>query len=442
VGTIARGDGVGWNVSALEQKQPQSVTPVGSIPKGPNAATVPQAQQAPPQQLQQQHLQQQQQQKQQQQIEELTLQNQQLQQQQQQHQQQLEQQQLEQQQQQYEQYEQQQHYQQFQLQQQKLQQQQLQQQQLQHQHQQEQQQQQQQQQQPKHHLIAAAIVEEEGMDSGRQSKATVLPLVLTLSVQGSTQNVQFDFDLISDDAIKVAREMVSELGIPEEAILEISETISGLASSARSKREDQQQVLQQEMNDKEDELVQKMKDLISQNTEQQQQHQQQQIQLQEQQYQLDQQQIQLDQQQLDKQELNHQQHLLQSPEFAQGPSHPIPDEQVVSVAAKGSSQNQVSDEESELERNLGRIDDGYRFSMAQARKVYDNRISDLQQGQDERDAKHLDAMELHEKNRAEFQDLMKQTQDEELSRIGELQREWDERRNQMVNDRKLRKKKK
>ena len=61
----------------------------------------------------------------------------------------------------------------------------------------------------------------------------ILKLTTTLSMNGENKNVQFDFHLVQDDAVKVAREMVSELGIPEEAVLEISETVSALAREAR-----------------------------------------------------------------------------------------------------------------------------------------------------------------------------------------------------------------
>ena len=61
----------------------------------------------------------------------------------------------------------------------------------------------------------------------------ILKLTTTLSMNGENKNVQFDFHLVEDDPVKVAREMVSELGIPEEAVLEISETVSALAREAR-----------------------------------------------------------------------------------------------------------------------------------------------------------------------------------------------------------------
>jgi hypothetical protein len=66
----------------------------------------------------------------------------------------------------------------------------------------------------------------------------VMKLILTLPFEGKTSNVQFDFHLIEDDPVQVAREMVIELGIPENAVLEISETVSGLARNARIKQQE------------------------------------------------------------------------------------------------------------------------------------------------------------------------------------------------------------
>ena len=88
--------------------------------------------------------------------------------------------------------------------------------------------------QPGHYLVAAAVIEHEAAQSYPDE---ILKLVVTLPVEGQTQNVQFDFHLIEDDPVQVAKEMVAELGIPQGAILEISETISGLACAARMQRD-------------------------------------------------------------------------------------------------------------------------------------------------------------------------------------------------------------
>lgn len=89
---------------------------------------------------------------------------------------------------------------------------------------------------PFQYLVNAAVVENENPNV-RPYIDDILKLVVTLPVDGQTQNVQFDFHLIEDDPVQVAKEMVKELGIPQAAVLEISETISGLARSARMKQD-------------------------------------------------------------------------------------------------------------------------------------------------------------------------------------------------------------
>ncbi|CAB9508573.1 Probable serine/threonine-protein kinase WNK5 [Seminavis robusta] len=88
--------------------------------------------------------------------------------------------------------------------------------------------------QPDHYLVAAAVIENEAAQTYTDE---MLKLVVTLPVEGQTQNVQFDFHLVEDDPVQVGKEMVAELGIPPGAVLEISETISGLACAARMQRD-------------------------------------------------------------------------------------------------------------------------------------------------------------------------------------------------------------
>ncbi|KAL3924792.1 MAG: hypothetical protein SGILL_000821 [Bacillariaceae sp.] len=88
-----------------------------------------------------------------------------------------------------------------------------------------------------HYLVAAAVIEENEQTQYQQPYPDdILKLVVTLPVEGQTQNVQFDFHLVEDDSIQVAKEMIAELGIPQGAVLEISETISSLARAARTKK--------------------------------------------------------------------------------------------------------------------------------------------------------------------------------------------------------------
>lgn len=87
-----------------------------------------------------------------------------------------------------------------------------------------------------HYLVAAAVIENKQPNS-QPYEDDILKLVVTLPVEGQTQNVQFDFHLVEDDPVQVAKEMVAELGIPQAAVLEISETISGLARAARVRQD-------------------------------------------------------------------------------------------------------------------------------------------------------------------------------------------------------------
>ena len=73
------------------------------------------------------------------------------------------------------------------------------------------------------YLSFAGVFEEETYEDD------ILGLIFTLPVEGQTQNVKSDFHIVADDPVQVSREMVTELDIPEDAVLDISETISGMA---------------------------------------------------------------------------------------------------------------------------------------------------------------------------------------------------------------------
>lgn len=84
-------------------------------------------------------------------------------------------------------------------------------------------------------LVSASVVEDVSAAMPHYQD-DILKLIVTMPVHGQKQNVQFDFHLVEDDPVEVAREMVTELGIPQEAILEIGGTISALAREARIKQ--------------------------------------------------------------------------------------------------------------------------------------------------------------------------------------------------------------
>ena len=77
------------------------------------------------------------------------------------------------------------------------------------------------------HLSFAGVVKEDTY------KDYILGIIFTLPVEGQIQNVQLEFHIVADDPFQVAREMVTELDIPEDAVLYISETLSGMARATR-----------------------------------------------------------------------------------------------------------------------------------------------------------------------------------------------------------------
>jgi len=71
-------------------------------------------------------------------------------------------------------------------------------------------------------------------------------LALTLPDECRT-TIEFDFDLVNDDPVQVAREMVTELDeVPDCAVLDISEAISGVAREARMKQNQWKKLQQQQ----------------------------------------------------------------------------------------------------------------------------------------------------------------------------------------------------
>ena len=79
-------------------------------------------------------------------------------------------------------------------------------------------------------------------------------IIVTRPVEGQIQNLQLYFHIVADDNFQVAREMVTWLEIPEDAVLDISETLSGMAQATwiqqgrlRMQQQQGQQGLQQAM---------------------------------------------------------------------------------------------------------------------------------------------------------------------------------------------------
>mmetsp|Transcript_21251 Transcript_21251/g.42565 ORF Transcript_21251/g.42565 Transcript_21251/m.42565 type:complete len:960 (+) Transcript_21251:446-3325(+) len=74
-----------------------------------------------------------------------------------------------------------------------------------------------------------------GAQESTDGDSRFIILTITMPVDGEDQQVQFDFDLESDDPVKVAREMEEELNVPEKDVQEISKIIEMIVETARKR---------------------------------------------------------------------------------------------------------------------------------------------------------------------------------------------------------------
>jgi len=295
------------------------------------------------------------------------------------------------------------------------------------------------------YVVAAECMEEVVTDN-------VMKLIISIPIQNETQHVQFDFHLVKDDPIQVAREMVTELHIPQQAILEISETISGLARDARVNLEKQnkRQAVQEStdllslgeteqngasaseqtngtnaadiaksvsapnLNEAVENANVPMKRNISAENPQQQKPQQQQQQQQQQQKQKQQQ----TQQQQHKPQ--HATTVVAGPAAATATSVSYDDE--IDLA----SEADVEEEE------LRRLGEEYRKNRERANKAYDTRMDNLKRSRDEKVAQHKKFLEKHEREMDEFDKRLKQIEVDQTKRLKDLENGWNKQREELL----------
>eukprot|EP00550_Attheya_septentrionalis_P012978 CAMPEP_0198304616 /NCGR_PEP_ID=MMETSP1449-20131203/57494_1 /TAXON_ID=420275 /ORGANISM="Attheya septentrionalis, Strain CCMP2084" /LENGTH=1027 /DNA_ID=CAMNT_0044007145 /DNA_START=252 /DNA_END=3335 /DNA_ORIENTATION=+ len=307
------------------------------------------------------------------------------------------------------------------------------------------------------YLVAAAVIHEEGTGEHNTYPNDVLKLVTTLPVEGQTQNVEFDFHLVQDDAVQVAREMVSELRIPESTVLEISEIISRLARDARMKQE--------KYNQQQRQWQQQQPPQSSPATEQQ--HAPNFVALEPSQSQ---------------QSFTHQggapiengTHNVQmnsgvseqSSQHFDGGVAPVSAQEMTAVQPiviqenttavhqhlKGPIHQQhqavnsfslvtedeqsycYSDEESESPNSeeLKKLEAEFQKNLMRAKKAFDTRMENLHRSKEEREAQHLKILEKHEKEKAEFEKRILQAEAEQTRRLDQLQKGWAQQRESLV----------
>lgn len=96
----------------------------------------------------------------------------------------------------------------------------------------------------------------------------------------------------------------------------------------------------------------------------------------------------------------------------------------VEAATRGSQSSEGEDRNDELRK----LDEDFQKNLQRAKKVFDNRMDNLQRNQIEREAQHKKTLEKHQKERTEFEKRLQQEEKEQNRRIEQLQREWDRKR--------------
>ena len=109
-----------------------------------------------------------------------------------------------------------------------------------------------------------------------------------------------------------------------------------------------------------------------------------------------------------------------------------PKSTVVLATADGVSPQSEGDSDDEddvdVADELRKLDEDFQKNLERAKKVFVNRMDNLQRSQIEREAQHLKTLEKHEKERAEFEKRLAQETEQQQRRIEQLQREWDKKR--------------
>lgn len=252
------------------------------------------------------------------------------------------------------------------------------------------------------YLTEATIIEDINVEYPfADDKMTVS---MTLSVEPNF--VQFDFDLIVDDPVQVAREMVTDLNITEDAVLQISEYISALARSARMQQKSStryQQIRQDELQPSSvtDEKSKASSKIVSEHvchsngnnfmensngiaagqTE------------------------------------SH--HAMNPNDVLAKPYHQIGETTTSTIVSF------ESDDDDSCSSEYMQLKKDYENKVKRTKKAFDTRMENLHRSREEKEAQHLKTLERHEKEKVALEKRVKQAEKEQNQRLLLIQEEWE-----------------
>ena len=277
----------------------------------------------------------------------------------------------------------------------------------------------------------AAVIDEEATDGTNPYEDDVMKLVITLPVEGKSQNVQFDFHLVQDDAVQVAKEMVSELELPQDAVLEISETISGLARTARIK---QGKLIGQQVTGQHDHGT--IKGIAAAENGP-------------------------PSSQLPQVDEPPQQEIIDSgmphvpavatipsdqssSSIGAEPSQSLTADRRLEIGGEEEEEEEGQEESSGQLRNVDETDDAesddelrqleeaFQKNIHRAKKAFDTRMDNLQRSKVEKEAQHLKTLEKHEREKADFEKRVKMAEEEQNRRLEKLEKELAQKKEELV----------
>ena len=96
-----------------------------------------------------------------------------------------------------------------------------------------------------------------------------------------------------------------------------------------------------------------------------------------------------------------------------------------------SSDDEFVDVDDPTVQELRQLDEEMKKNLMRAKKVFVNRMDNLQRTQVQREAQHKKTLEQHQKDRAAFEKRLQQEEIEQNRRIEHMQKEWDRRREEV-----------
>lgn len=242
------------------------------------------------------------------------------------------------------------------------------------------------------YIVAAECMDEVVVDN-------VMKLIISIPIQNETQHVQFEFHLVEDDPVQVAREMVTELQIPEQAILEISETISGLARDARVT---QGKALREKKHSDDVEICSPMPD--SSNA---------------------------------VQSSQSQGSLVSELTTQAQPARTVTlGDNIETIPNQPSfaDSDSLIDIEEIVGEELRQLEADHKKSLDRANKAYDTRMDNLKRSKEEKLAQHRKLLEKHEKEMDDFEKRLKQAGVDHSKRLEKLDNEWNVQKKALIEE--------